>query len=125
MNREAKIHMVCHLYPIFMVCHMQFLDWSSLNLAIWNIIPTAFVVWLIRLWMHSSNVRLSDREKRSLYVFMWFFVIIHIYYAICGFVGKGTAGEIWILKHNLFLFYFAIFISIFYITYYCVKRKRN
>lgn len=125
MNREGKLHLICHLYPVFMVCHMQFLDWSPINLALWNIVPVACVVILLQAWMNSSNIRLCDREKRSLYVFIWFFIVIHVYYAICGFIGESTAGKLWILKHNLFLFYFAIFISLFYIIYYLVNRKRN
>lgn len=125
MSREGKIHTICHLYPILMTLHMQFLDWRPVYLAAWNIVPAFFVLWLIRIWKHSSHIRLCDNEKRSLDVFVCFFVVLHLYYAVCAFIQGTVNGDIWILEHNLFFYYFIVSLTVFYIIYYLVNRKRS
>jgi hypothetical protein len=125
MNRSAKIFAACHLYPIFMVLHMQFLNWDKIPALLFIVIPTFFVCILVHIWIKTSHIRLCASERRSLYLFIYFFLILHIYYSVCTVLGGTKTGDLWILKHNLFFFYFAIFISIFYTLYYCVNRQRD
>lgn len=124
MSRATKIFGICHLYPIFMVLHMQFLDWSKVPMVLFYIIPTFFVCLLVHTWIKTSHIRLRASERRSLYLFIYFFLLLHTYYCVCTLISGTTKGDIWILEHNLFFFYFAIFISIFYTINYCVNRKR-
>lgn len=125
MNRQAKIFFLTHLYPVYIVCHMQFGDWGKACTAIFNIVPIFFLLMLVQVWIRTSNIRLCDNEKRSLYLFIYFFMIAHLYYATCAIIGGTIKGDIWIIKHNLYFVYFAIFITIFYILNYSVKRKGN
>lgn len=124
MTRVAKIFGICHLYPIFMVLHMQFLDFSKGSMLLFYLIPTFFVCLLVRTWIKTSHLRLCASERRSLYLFIYFFLTLHVYYCICTNISGTTKGDLWVLKHNMFLFYLCIFMAIFYVTDYCVNRKR-
>lgn len=125
MSRQTKIFAICHLYPILMALHMQFLDWSKVPMVLFYVLPMFFVCILVQIWIKTSHKRLCASERRSLYLFIYFFLMLHVYYCICTILSGTTKGDLWILKHNLFIFYIFIFISIFYIITYCVNRKRN
>lgn len=114
MNRETRIWLLCHLYPVYLVCHMQFADWCDICTAIFNIMPILFVSLIINTWIKSSHIRLCHNEKLSLYLFIYFFVIVHIYYAACALIGQSLKGKIWIIHNNAYFVYFCIFICIFY-----------
>lgn len=114
MSRETKTFTTAHLYPLYIVMHMQFGDWCAVCTAIFNIAPIFFVSSFFTIWINSSHIRLSRSEKRSLYFFVYFFIIAHSYYAICALIQNNPAGQIWIIKHNAYFVYFVIFIALFY-----------
>lgn len=124
MNRETKIFLLCHAYPVFLACHMQFLDWRPIFAALFNIVPIFFVSLLLQTWIKTSHIRLCQSERRSLFLFIYFFIIVHIYYAACAMIGGTKAGDLWIISHNAYFFYFAIFILSFYIISYSARKKR-
>src|SRR5882757_3425513 len=93
MSREQKIFAICHLYPLYILGDMIFLDWTPICTAIFNIAPIFFVILLVREWIKASHLRLSLLEEKSLYVFAYFFTIVHCYYAACALIMRSEVGK--------------------------------
>gem|GEM_PF-7064333 len=85
--------------------------------------PIFFVSMLLSIWIKTSNVKLSYPERINLWLFIYFFFIVHIYYGICALIMDSESGALWIKQHNSYFTYFVIFMFTFYLM--CRARKRR
>ena len=122
MSRQAQLLFLTHLYPVFACLHLQFGGGSVLSTAMFFIIPGFSICAILYIWIKSSHRKLADGEKRSIWFFVYFFLVLHCYYAICVLASMNNTGRGWILEHNSFLFYFLCFILIFYTLSSVTKR---
>lgn len=105
MSRQAKIIIVTHLYPLYIICNLQW----RLGDFVYTISTYLFPLILIYLWRTGNSVRLNNLEKRAIEFYIYFFILMGVYCCICE-----IANPLWIAEHNYYLVYFICFILIFY-----------
>ncbi len=123
MSRGIKIFLITHLYPVYLVLHMKYADWCTMCTFIFNVTPIFFVSLLLQIWISTSAVKLTYPERLNLWLFIYFFAIVHIYYGICALIMNSVSGAYWIKEHNSYFTYFIIFMFTFYLV--CRARKRR
>ncbi len=122
MSRQAKLAILCHLYPLFASAHLQYGQDNLVSTALFFIIPGFSICAILYIWIKSSHRKLADNEKRSILFFIYFFLVLHSYYVICVLAAKIDGGTQWVSDHNSYLFYFLCFILIFYTLSSVTKR---
>src|ERR1700739_1095119 len=112
MSRQSKIFILCHAYPLFLICQLQW----RLGDFIYTVAPMCFIIPMFLIWRDNS-VKLNTTEKRSLNFFLYFFSIMQGYYVFCIFGNTE-----WIADHNFYFAYFLVFVLIFYTLSSVTKR---
>jgi hypothetical protein len=117
MNRQARLFIITHLYPLAMVSHMKFGDWCTRCQLIFNFAPFIFIFLIIAEWKNTSGIKLHWAERQSLNYFVFSFAMFHLYYCACALSSKE-----WVKAHNNYFFWFILLTGVFYIFTYAYRK---
>ena len=123
MSRQAKILLLTHSYPIWVILHLQFGGTSSISTALFFIVPGFMVCSILYIWNKTSHIKLLRIESNSILFFINFYLVLSCYYGICSLVANNKQGGDWVRTHNNYICYFIIFTLTFYIVSYCREYK--
>lgn len=126
MNREARIFLITHGYPLFACAQLELgykLLGSTLDELLFNIMPGLFSLLIVFEWIKRSNIKLSKFEKRCFWYFIISVALFHLYYCICT-IMNATGNHNWVINHNLQFTIFILITVIFYLYAYSNEIKR-
>ena len=122
MSRKSKLFFICHFYPLFMACHLQFGNGHLLSNLLFVLVPLVCFVLLISIWINSSVIKLQSDEKSYLTFFVYFIIALNTYYVACYLFSE--VGKIcWIEKNNQFMIYYIVLVSVFYFVKFFNRGK--
>lgn len=108
--RKYAIGILCNFYPVFVVIHLIFGNWSRASQVIFNIVPIAVFGGLFTIWKETSYLRLTLIEKYFIGYLIFMLFVIYCYYILCLFSSKN-----WVGNHNIQFSVFVTLTAIYYI----------